>query len=827
MALPPSIAPTSPIVAFTSGKGGCGKTTLAVNFANIIAEGGHKVLLVDLDLSNRGSTGLFSTWTPQAHQKLTTLRLIRDELVFQGDCREILEVKPNKLLFLPAASPDEMPWIEPNRPSLPEFVETIRARIHEVAVRCGISCIVLDCFCGIDLLTTAAAAIADDVILVNEPDIITFTGSINLLLHLFRKFEELKRKPRVHIVINRVRSNQTVPQLSQLYRGNIERIIKEPIYCYFPYHPRVFENFGRYPFVSDLLPRSLFVKKLKLLTYLLFNDNNRSLVDHAAASWSRRKIRAVYIRTLDSSAIDTQYLVLKLTNFPVLLGLWAILWFVVFRSFPISPREAWWLRLVLIPTVGTLFAATVLYGFWLAARLNLSLATFRFRLARLQEIPWERVQWFGRSFSALLAGLLMMTGVAWLAYLLGLVAMGFAGEMDFASMVKGDKAALGKSRFISLLNDPIIRQADLRMLTFDAVPLNPYQGHFDSSDSDWRMGFFDLGGRKKILVDGATFHKCPVYEEAFERGSVWKNCTFDECTLFRGGRASDDPKIQIIGSIFEGGTFRKLAGEGPIIFRESKFTGVNINVASRTKIGFVRCAFDLQHPTRLKSESSEECRLYVVPESAPGLISEGNFVKTRDETSLVQTRNKVESLESGPTEVEALPDRIARIEKLLGEARQRGLNLLRGPLPDLAELYILQNETPSFAKADLLIYELAEEAAKAHDSGSIGTALMLRLLKCIVSTPGFEAGSACQNEKNNWEQWLKNNPAALRTRWIWNAWTKYSPTASYSDAQLAAIRGVQMQATGTFAEVSKPRLLTRPSLLQNPTIERESQDQSP
>jgi hypothetical protein len=379
--------------------------------------------------------------------------------------------------------------------------------------------------------------------------------------------------------------------------------------------------------------------------------------------------------------------------------------------------------------------------------------------------------------------------------------------MDLTNLYHGDQEEFRKSQVASLLSDPFVREADLRGQTIVAVRLYPFHGRFDSSDSLWRTGFFDLSEPKKILVDRTTFRRCPVDERIFQRGSLWKNCIFDECTVVAGFFGSGQ-KIQIVGSVFVGATFRNLTGDGPIIFRESEFTGVNIESVSSVRIGFVRCAFDAQHPTRLKSQSSEECRLYVVPESPPGLMREGNFVETADETSLAQTQNR-ESQEPDSNQVEPLPDRIARTEKLLTETQARGFNVLRGPLPDLSELYILQNQPASFAKAETYLDELTQRAAVAHDSGSTGTALMLRLLKCIVSSPGFKPGSACQNEKNNWEEWLKNNPAALRTLWIWDAWTKYSPTASYSDAQLAAIREVQMQATGTFAEVSKPKILTR------------------
>ena len=40
-----------PLIAFTSGKGGTGKTTLAVNFANLLSKKGKRTLVIDFDLN--------------------------------------------------------------------------------------------------------------------------------------------------------------------------------------------------------------------------------------------------------------------------------------------------------------------------------------------------------------------------------------------------------------------------------------------------------------------------------------------------------------------------------------------------------------------------------------------------------------------------------------------------------------------------------------------------------------------------------------------------------------------------------------------------------
>ena len=49
------------IIAFMSGKGGVGKTGMAINVANYCVENGKKVLLVDCDLRTKGATEFFKT----------------------------------------------------------------------------------------------------------------------------------------------------------------------------------------------------------------------------------------------------------------------------------------------------------------------------------------------------------------------------------------------------------------------------------------------------------------------------------------------------------------------------------------------------------------------------------------------------------------------------------------------------------------------------------------------------------------------------------------------------------------------------------------------
>ena len=61
-----SVSPTSALVlAVVSGKGGAGKSTVAVNLAEAFADAGHSVALVDADLGQGSCTTLFNE-TPSA-----------------------------------------------------------------------------------------------------------------------------------------------------------------------------------------------------------------------------------------------------------------------------------------------------------------------------------------------------------------------------------------------------------------------------------------------------------------------------------------------------------------------------------------------------------------------------------------------------------------------------------------------------------------------------------------------------------------------------------------------------------------------------------------
>jgi MinD-like ATPase involved in chromosome partitioning or flagellar assembly len=777
-----------PIIAFTSGKGGSGKTTLAVNFANIIQKKGKTILLIDLDLSNRGSTGLFSTWTRTPFEHLSALRLLRDDLSFNGSCREIFKVKPN-LLFVPAASPEEMPWIEPEHPSLEAFVEMVRTRILDLAQRCQISCVVLDCFCGIDLLTTAAASVADDTILVNEPDIITFTGTTNLLFHLRRAFEKLKRRPRLHVVINRVRYNQSVPRLAALYKENLERVIGEVVLCYFPYHPRIFENFGRQAFISDLLPRSLFVKKLQLLAYLLFKDRNDELIPEKARRWSVRKVRSIYVRTIDPSAVNAEYLVVKFTRVPLLVGAWFLLYILLLRTSPLYPRQAWFLALLVSSLFWVICLPPLLQGTWLAARLNYSLAALRFRLARIQERGPERLMELWRMFLACVSGVLttIALGVVagWGIYSF-VTTLNYELNLDWLS--DRPKVSLNERQNRSVILRERVRTTNLRGMTVE---------NLDLSTSDFvktRKPGEVIGAQSHILVGNTTFRHCHFTGKVFNKldeedgpsqtDDKWRGCVFDECDF-----GETDKHLYISNITLQDVTLKKFPtakykAQRAAVFKDSRFKNVKIEVAQGGRLAFLNCEFD-QNST-VTNTSPDPCVVHIDPaDQQPPLSPNASFkIQGKDEFFWPEFKERLDKL---------IADQEKKIERNTGNIDKRDAMI------DVSELYILSNDPANLKKARADLDSILNETGESELDPAFGRALMLRVLLAIAAenhkneAPELSA-LHYQEADDRWTAWMKNNRRV--SQWDWNIWEELLPRWIFTDDQLRRIQDVERRAKG-------------------------------
>ena len=87
------------VVVVTSGKGGVGKTTTAVNLAAGLAEAGKFVLLVDLDPQGNATSGL-------GLDKGALERTVRDVIMNQVPLSAVVQPTETKNLFIVPATPE-------------------------------------------------------------------------------------------------------------------------------------------------------------------------------------------------------------------------------------------------------------------------------------------------------------------------------------------------------------------------------------------------------------------------------------------------------------------------------------------------------------------------------------------------------------------------------------------------------------------------------------------------------------------------------------------------------------------------------------------------
>lgn len=155
-------------IAIINQKGGCGKTTTAINLAGVLARRGHSVLLVDLDPQSHCAAGL---GIPES--KID--RHVGDALIADDE----RPIDHNRLVWRVSRGLDLVPstmklaGLEARRGGLADLADKEHrlsralAQIEELASRAGRSydCCLIDCPPSIGLLTYNALVAAKDVLI--------------------------------------------------------------------------------------------------------------------------------------------------------------------------------------------------------------------------------------------------------------------------------------------------------------------------------------------------------------------------------------------------------------------------------------------------------------------------------------------------------------------------------------------------------------------------------------------------------------------------------------------------------------------------------------
>ena len=172
------------VVSVFSGKGGTGRTTIAVNLAVSMASAGRRVALIDLSL-NFGDAALLLN----INAKDTIADLVQDKTVLMIDDIKSFSIQHSSGLSVLCA------------PTSPEFAEYINSRHVEMllnTMRPYYDFIVVDLPNDLSETTLTALENSDDIILVARKDISSLRSTKILLTIL----TTLQQQEKAHLIIN-------------------------------------------------------------------------------------------------------------------------------------------------------------------------------------------------------------------------------------------------------------------------------------------------------------------------------------------------------------------------------------------------------------------------------------------------------------------------------------------------------------------------------------------------------------------------------------------------------------------------------------------------
>jgi chromosome partitioning protein len=180
-------------IAVMNQKGGCGKTTVAINLSGAFAQLGKKVLLIDIDPQAHASVG-FSVDSEQLDT--TTYELIMDPTV---DVMDAAIEKNDKLTIVPANTvlggvEQELVDREGREQKLADKLARLDPNLFDVAV--------IDCPPSVGLLTFNALIAAQEVLIPIDASFFSMVGLIKLRETLAVIEEELNHQFQVHVLCN-------------------------------------------------------------------------------------------------------------------------------------------------------------------------------------------------------------------------------------------------------------------------------------------------------------------------------------------------------------------------------------------------------------------------------------------------------------------------------------------------------------------------------------------------------------------------------------------------------------------------------------------------
>jgi len=178
-------------IALVNQKGGCGKTTTAVNLASCIADSGKRVLLLDCDPQSHASIGL-GIDTDELER--STYDVLMDPVV---QIRDVVHTVTDRLDVAPSSV--ILSAVEQQLSGQPDRENRLRRKI--AAASDDYDYVFIDCPPSVGLLTFNALVACDEAFVVLEPSYFSLHGALKIVETIGLVRDQLGMRKRTKVVL--------------------------------------------------------------------------------------------------------------------------------------------------------------------------------------------------------------------------------------------------------------------------------------------------------------------------------------------------------------------------------------------------------------------------------------------------------------------------------------------------------------------------------------------------------------------------------------------------------------------------------------------------
>lgn len=242
-------------IVITSGKGGVGKTTTAINLGAAINYFGEEALVVDANLSTP-NVGIHLN-SPEVPVNLNHV------LLKKATPMEAMYEHESGLKIIPASlSIKELKTLKP------EKLKDYKKEFEKLS-----SYVIVDCAAGLGDEAKSAMELADELVIVTNPEIPAITDALKTI-----KFAEELKKPVMGVIITRVRRNNY-----EMQPPAVKDMLEVPILGMIPEDPTVQKCLGIRDAVVHVSPKSNAARAYKEIAAKLIGVNYDSSIDREGA----------------------------------------------------------------------------------------------------------------------------------------------------------------------------------------------------------------------------------------------------------------------------------------------------------------------------------------------------------------------------------------------------------------------------------------------------------------------------------------------------------------------------------------------------------------